>query len=190
MTSSRQKWILIAFAAAVVFGPAAELTLAQSSRGKQTATSRSSREQQLLRRTSPDENRVINRNGGGGDGWWRTALALGLVVGLIFLARYLMRRLGGGAAKAGGGAIDVLARTSVSPRQQLLLVRLGRRLLLVGSGPEGMTPLSEITDPEEVDRMLKLVETSKAESFAEILRRKAAAVRRRKGGRDSREEAE
>jgi len=190
MTGNRHKWILIVFTAAVLLGPLAAEALAQGARGKQTATSRSSREEKLLGRTSSDENRIIDRNGGGGGGWWQTALALLLVVGLIFLARYLLRRLGGRAVKTGGGAVDVLARTSVSPRQQLLLVRLGQRLLLVGSGPEGMTPLSEITDPQEVERMVKLIETSKAESFAEILRRKAAAIRPGRGGRNSREEGE
>ena len=100
---------------------------------------------------------------GSGRGMWasvfRTVLALGVVAVMIFALRFLLKRFGGGwHGRRGSAPMSVLARTSVSARQQLLLVRLGRRLILVGSGPEGMAPLAEVSDPDEVAELVRLAE--------------------------------
>ena len=87
-------------------------------------------------------------------GWVRTLAALAVVVVLIFVVRLLLRRLGPvGKGGKGPDAIEVLARSSLSAKHRLYLVRLGQRLVLVGSGPEGLTTLSEVTDPDEVSRL-------------------------------------
>jgi len=111
-----------------------------------------------------------------GDGWWRTLLALGIVVGLVFAARWGLRKLTGAAGGAAGGeAMRIVARTNVSGRQQILLVHCGRRLLVVGAGPEGMNTLSEITDEEEVRRMLAEAKPGKA--FGDLLAGKRAEAK-------------
>jgi hypothetical protein len=46
--------------------------------------------------------------------------------------------------------VQVLTRSHLSPRQQLLLVRVGRRLLVVSDCNGQLNSLSEITDPDEV----------------------------------------
>ena len=108
-------------------------------------------------RTDVEGRPVPDRNGepAAGGGWVQTLVALGIVAALIFAVRYVLRRYAGRTGgKATSNALEVLTRTPVSPRQQLLLVRLGRRLVLVGCGPEGMTPLTEVTDREEVASLL------------------------------------
>jgi flagellar biosynthetic protein FliO len=122
------------------------------------------------------EDRSLKSAGGSGAwDWLRTILALALVVGLIFLARHLLRRFGVPvrARPAGGDVMEVLARSPVSQRQQLLLVRLGGRLVLVGAGPSGMSALCEVTDAQEVQSLLKAIEQSKGGAFADIFRRKS-----------------
>jgi len=95
--------------------------------------------------------RVLSRDGAPfGGGWGRTILALAMVVALIFLARYLLRRLGSRGAAGGARPIEIVARVSLSARQQLVLVRLGGRLLLLGAGTDGIRTLTEITDPAAV----------------------------------------
>ncbi|HUU59032.1 MAG TPA: flagellar biosynthetic protein FliO, partial [Phycisphaerae bacterium] len=87
-------------------------------------------------------------------GWVQPAVALAIVVGLLFGLRWLLRRLGArGQAAANSDVIQVLARMSLSPKERLLLVRLGGRLVLVGSGTAGLTALCEITDPREVSEL-------------------------------------
>ena len=52
------------------------------------------------------------------------------------------------------GPIRVIGRTSLSPRQLVYLVRVGDRVLILGSGSQGPpTSLGEVTDPAEVARL-------------------------------------
>lgn len=110
---------------------------------------------------SGDGRLVPPRNGAdGGDAWpWiRTGLALAVVVVLVLLARWLLRGVATRGLGAGrGGPMRVLARTALSGRHQLLLVRLGERLLLVGASAGQLNTLSEITDPAERDRLLEAI---------------------------------
>lgn len=113
--------------------------------------------------------------GSGGDGglyWLQTFGALAIVIALIFLARYLLRKLSrrGGPARR-SEIVEVLTRASVTPKHQLTLVRMGRRLLLIGCGPEGLTPLTEITDQQEIDELLQAVQPSGEGSLASLLKR-------------------
>jgi flagellar biosynthetic protein FliO len=81
----------------------------------------------------------------------KVAGALVIVLGLIFGLRWVLRRTFPGAGVGGSSsAVQVLSRTVLSPKQQLMLVRVGRRLVVVGDSGGQMSPLSEITDPDEV----------------------------------------
>jgi flagellar biogenesis protein FliO len=81
--------------------------------------------------------------------------ALAAVIGLIFLARAMLRRLGGMKSLPAGkkGLVDVLEKKNLSPLHHLYLVRMGSRLLL-GTGPEGVATLAEVTDPAEAAALL------------------------------------
>jgi hypothetical protein len=48
-------------------------------------------------------------------------------------------------------AVEVLGRRMLDPRQSIYLVRLGSRILVLGATPSGLSTLSEVTDPLEVD---------------------------------------
>jgi hypothetical protein len=89
--------------------------------------------------------------------WARTLGALALVVVLIFVARIMLKRFGPVSGPRRRQVLDVLARSPVSSRHQLLLVKVGRRVLLVGQGPASLTTLSEVTDPEEVASLIEAV---------------------------------
>lgn len=99
--------------------------------------------------------------------WWRTLGALVLVVALILALRWLLRR-GARLRSAGSAAqvIEVLSRTGVSARQSLLLVRVGRRLLVVGAAPESMTTLAQIDDPAQVAELIGSLEQARANSLS------------------------
>jgi flagellar biosynthetic protein FliO len=127
------------------------------------------------RATSAQEKRPVPKNGSKGGDWLRTAAALALVVGLIFVARYVLRRLSpAGKTAARGEAIEVLTRASLGTRQQLALVRVGRRLVLVGSSPSGMSPLAELSDPDEVAELVEELRSGgRGGGFAAILKRHA-----------------
>ncbi len=92
--------------------------------------------------------------------WLRMVGALVLVIALIFGLQWFVKRLAGSRlarpGRPGGksGPLDVLWRGSLSPKQQVFLVRMGRRVLLVGSSAGTLTRLCEVTDAEEVAELL------------------------------------
>jgi flagellar biosynthetic protein FliO len=93
-----------------------------------------------------------------GEGWremLRTVGALAVVVGLIFAARFLAGRFGGKSDLPGAGRpLHVIDRRSVGPKQQLMVVRFGGRVLLVGVAAGTMTTLSEIPEGQEAEALL------------------------------------
>jgi flagellar protein FliO/FliZ len=121
------------------------------------------------------EGSPIGKGGNGGNAWalGRTLGALAIVVGLIFLASWLLRRVGGRQTRGDQDVMQILARKSISARQQLLLVRLGQRLVLVGSSSGALSMLSEITDQAEVESMLESVQAGQG-GFAGLLKGKIA----------------
>jgi len=107
----------------------------------------------------PVGGRSSERIAGGGSSQWyqwaRTLGALAVVVVLIFVARMLLKRFAPVSGSHRRELLDVLARRPISPRHQLLLVRMGRRIVLVGQGPSGLTPLGEVTDPDEAAALIE-----------------------------------
>jgi flagellar biogenesis protein FliO len=85
----------------------------------------------------------------------RLGIAMAIVLGAIFVSQKVWKRMGmPGAGGRAAGALQVVSRLSVSPKQQLLLVRVGRRLVLVGNSGTQMNSLCEIADPEEAAGLL------------------------------------
>ena len=85
----------------------------------------------------------------------RVVGALGLVLALIFGAQWAGKRLLG-QTRIGRSSrvINVLSRTMLGPRQQIMLVSVGRRVLVVGDSAGKLSPLAEITDMQEVAELL------------------------------------
>lgn len=92
-------------------------------------------------------------------------MALGFVIGLIFLLRAGMRKmLGTSAAVSSSSVVQVLTRVAVAPRNHVVLLRVGGRILVVSDSPSGMRTLSQIDAPEEVADILTAVSSAKSNS--------------------------
>ena len=74
-----------------------------------------------------------------------------LVVGLIFLLGYLMRRVGP-LAPQGGQHIRVISTYPLGPRDRLALVEVGDQQLLLGISPGRITTLHVMDEPVIADR--------------------------------------
>jgi flagellar biosynthetic protein FliO len=81
--------------------------------------------------------------------------AMAVVIAAILVLRWGSKRILG-LPIAGGpsSAIRVLSRQVIGPRQQLMLIHVGNRILLVGNSGAQMNPLCEMTDAEEVSNLL------------------------------------
>jgi flagellar biogenesis protein FliO len=95
----------------------------------------------------------------------RVLLSLVIVLALIFVLRYLSQRMfGKTVAGRSSRAVQVLSRNVISPKQQLLVVRVGRRLVVVGDSGQQMNALCEITDPDEMAALIGQLHEERRES--------------------------
>ena len=87
--------------------------------------------------------------------------SLGIVLGLFLLIAWFMRRSAPQSlTRLPDEAFEVLGRAPLLGRQNVHLLRCGNKLLLVSITPVGAETLTEITDPEEVDRLAGLCRQS------------------------------
>ena len=106
----------------------------------------------------------------------RVGLSLMLVLGVIFAARFAMKKLFP-AVSVGRNSqvISVVSRSVIGPKQQFLLVKLGKRLVLIGDSGVSMSPLAEITDPSEVAELVGQLQSesnhSSVGAFASMFRK-------------------
>ncbi|MEZ6190844.1 MAG: flagellar biosynthetic protein FliO [Phycisphaerales bacterium] len=109
--------------------------------------------------------------------WWmlKTITALGVVIGLVLLVRYVYARMGGKVAGYASPVVEVLSRTTVAPRSHVLLLRVGGRVLVVSDSSAGMRTLASLEDPQEVADVLGAVSAAKPTSiskgFSQLLHR-------------------
>lgn len=109
-------------------------------------------------------------------GWALSTLAaLGVVIGLIFAARWAYTKMGGTVVARSSPVVEVLARTPVAPKNHVLLLRIGQRVLVVGDSSSGLRTLADLDDPEEVASLLQSVtadgERSVTKSFNALVSR-------------------
>lgn len=88
----------------------------------------------------------------------RVVIALGSVIALIVVLRLVLKRLFPQVvAPKAANVMRVLARLPINPRQQVLLLQVGRRVVVVGDCGQAMSSLGEISDPDEVTQLLSQI---------------------------------
>lgn len=86
-----------------------------------------------------------------------------LVVLLLFalgLARLFLKRSPYAVGGLPSEAIDVLGRRMLDPRNSVYVVKVGSRMLLLGSSSSGLSALAEVTDPIEVASLANICAAS------------------------------
>lgn len=81
-----------------------------------------------------------------------TGLALGATLLVIVLARSAIKRFGGKlpGARRPQGVVEVLARYPIARGQQVVLLKVGRRVIVTHQGAQGMQALSEFSAESDV----------------------------------------
>ena len=104
-------------------------------------------------------------------------IVIGLFLGVAWCYRKTLNTSMGGIPKQ---VVSVLGRTAIAPRQQLILVRFGSKLVLVSMNQGETRTISEITDPMEVDQLAGTCEShqphSLTNSFRNILNQSGGAA--------------
>nr|WP_328824587.1 flagellar biosynthetic protein FliO [Pseudomonas arcuscaelestis] len=94
---------------------------------------------------------VVAPSGGANAAGQLTQLVLGLllVLGLIFLLAWLLRRVQN-AAPGSGQVIEILGSRNLGPRDRLLLIQVGKEQILIGHTPGSIEALHVLAEPVEV----------------------------------------
>lgn len=104
-------------------------------------------------------------------------IVIGLFLGVAWCYRKTLNNSMGGIPKQ---VVSVLGRTAIAPRQQLVLVRFGSKMVLISLNQGETRTISEITDPIEVDQLAGACEShqphSLTNSFRTILNQSGGAV--------------
>jgi flagellar biogenesis protein FliO len=94
----------------------------------------------------------------------RVVGSLAIVIAAIFALRWTARRFFHfPAAGRSSDLIEILARTPISGRQHVVILKIARRVLVVADNGQQLTTLCEITDPQE----LRELETRTTETTEE-----------------------
>jgi len=86
---------------------------------------------------------------------------LGLVLALMGVLYFGLKRWAPTIKTQDGGLVQVVSRTVVGPRQSVVLLRVGKRAVLVGVSPDRMDRVCEIEDAEEVAALLAQAPSSR-----------------------------
>ncbi len=103
-----------------------------------------------------------------------TAASLGVVLGLFLLLVWFQRRAAGrNGSMLPGEVVQTLGRVPLNGRQEMHLVKVGNKLLLLAVTATSAETLTEITDPTEIDRLSGICRHDQpgsiSASFREIL---------------------
>lgn len=99
----------------------------------------------------------------------RVLWSLTAVLGLIVILRWGGKRLAAsGAVGRQARAINVLGRSYLSSKHQILIVQVGRRVLVLGESGQQLTTLSEITDADEIAALIGQLRGSESRVFEAV----------------------
>ena len=88
---------------------------------------------------------------------WPALLAVVVVCGVFCTILYCMKKyLPGHRQMFSHPAMEVLGRTHLDQRRYVSLIRVGKRIVVVGVSPDEMRSLSEITDEEEITEIMEV----------------------------------
>ena len=120
-----------------------------------------------------------------------SALALGLVIAVIFACSYLLRRINAARGR-GDRHLKVVTSTAIGQRERVVIVEVEGTWLVLGVGGGQVTTLHELPAPSEPER----AESASAEArsfaarFATALRANARGTLGRRDSRSGRGEDE
>lgn len=118
-------------------------------------------DESLLSRFDPRQNDIL-----------RIIAAMGVVIGLLILLRYILQKtttgIGGGGRPS--GVLEILARYPIARGQQLILLKLGRRIILAHQTSTCLETISEISDADEVAGLLTRIEAGSREKIGSKFR--------------------
>ena len=125
-------------------------------------------------RGSTNPQRLTQESSGKNSGKRATTTVLGslsVVLAAFFVLVWLSRKTAPkGLAPLPGEVFESLGRAPLTARQQMQLIRLGNKLVLLSVTPTGAETLTEITNIDEVNRLTGLCQQTRSGSISDTFR--------------------
>ncbi|MEM9366980.1 MAG: flagellar biosynthetic protein FliO [Planctomycetota bacterium] len=99
--------------------------------------------------------------------------SLAIVLALFSALVWVSRRFGQGSTKGKSlpaSLVSPIGHTMLDPRTKLMLLKCGNRVLVVTQTSGGVTPLTEITDPEEIREVMAQCSSESRRDFERTIR--------------------
>ena len=112
---------------------------------------------------------------------WSAVRFIVAFAAVLLLAAWVSRWLAIQSRGARGGSLAVLGAVGLGGARQVCLVRVGRRVLVLGIADKQVELLCSITDPQEIAELVGAPAAGGASGFGRIL--EVALAGARKGGR-------
>jgi flagellar biogenesis protein FliO len=119
--------------------------------------------------------------------WPRVLGALAVVIGLIFVVRFVIKRAAstvglrgqlGAGGRAPSGVLEVLGRYPISRGHSLVLLRVDQRVLLLSQSSSGFSALANFDDPTDVASLLMKTRDDESESLSGRFKQMLSAFER------------
>ena len=124
-----------------------------------------------LMRPTDEEVRSTKARAGSRGAFTTVFASLAIVLGVFFCVVWITRRNAPtGMTLLPNEVLELLGRAPLAARQQMQLIRLGNRLVLLSVTAHGAETLAEITDPVEVDRLAGLCQRNRSGSVSDSFR--------------------
>ena len=151
----RAAWMLILFPLLAAFPAQAEPAATPAMAPDRFANTQIHRDGSTALPVVPPAASSGSTGGSGELDLMRVTVSLATVIGLIFGLRWVSRRVFSAAARTSNpSAVRMLARCPIAPRQSILLLQVGRRILVVGDTGSNLTSLGQITDADEIAALI------------------------------------
>ncbi len=123
-----------------------------------------------------DKSSADNKGGNVGFGnsslFTSTTVALVFVIILIFAIAWIFRKAWPGGRTLFGSIpfVNILGRTSLSPKQSIVAIKVGGRIILLGVTEHHISKIVSIEDAEEVSKFLSYIEQNRSSSISSTFR--------------------
>ncbi|MEM6980258.1 MAG: flagellar biosynthetic protein FliO [Planctomycetota bacterium] len=97
------------------------------------------------------------------------AIVLALFGGLVWVSRRFSGGRGIGKSIP-GSVVKPIGHAMLDPRTKLMLIQCGRRVLVVCQTTSGISPISEVTDPDEIRELVAACQGQSSQEFANTIR--------------------
>ena len=110
----------------------------------------------------------------------KAGIGLGIALSAFFGLVWLLKKTGGSSSSQGAipqQVVQILGRAPLNTKQNMQLVRLGDKILLLAISTTGTESLGEITDRDEVDAITEICQSKNSRRIKETFRQTLQRVR-------------